>query len=101
MAHEVVGTVATAAVRDNTSAADERSGDTGKWTTLAAVRGGAMLLERIAPDLLAGYQRYYLRLARATVPTGDPSASFNATFPLPAQIVTALQRQIEIVLGGI
>ena len=101
VAHEVVGTVATAAVRDNTSAADERSGDTGKWTTLAAVRGGAMLLERIAPDLLAGYQRYYLRLARATVPTGDPSASFNATFPLPAQIVTALQRQIEIVLGGI
>lgn len=101
IAHEVVGSVATAAVRDNSSAADERSGDTAKWTTLAAVRGGAMLLERVAPDLVAGYQRYYLKTARVPVPAGDPSATFNATFPLPAQIVTALDRQIEIVLGGI
>lgn len=101
IAHEVVGSVATAAVRDNTSAADERSGDTAKWTTLAAVRGGAMLLQRVAPDLVAGYQRYYLKTARVPVPAGDPSATFNATFPLPAQIVTALDRQIEIVLGGI
>jgi hypothetical protein len=101
VAHEVVGTVATAAVRDNASAADERSGDTGKWTTLAAVRGGAMLLQRIAPDLLAGYQRYYLTLARVPAAQGDPAATFAATFPLPAQIVTALQRQIDVVLGGI
>ncbi len=41
VAHEVVGTVATAAVRDNTSAADERSGDTGKWSTLAALAASA------------------------------------------------------------
>lgn len=101
VAHEVVGTVATAAVRDNASAAEDRSGETAKWTTLAAVRGGAMLLERIAPELLAGYQRYYLTLARQKPGAGDLSAPFAATFPLPPQIATALQRQIDVVLGGI
>lgn len=101
VAHEVVGTLATAAVRDNSSAADERSGESAKWMTLAAVRGGAMLLERVAPDLLAGYQRYYLTLARQKPGAGDPAAAFAATFPLPPQIATALQRQVDVVLGGI
>lgn len=101
VAHEVVGTMATAAVRDNASAADERSGETAKWTTLAAVRGGAMLLARIAPDLLDGYQRYYLTLARQKPGVGDPAAAFAAIFPLPPQIASALQRQIDVVLGGI
>ena len=101
VAHEIVGSVATAAVRDNSSAADERSGATGKWTTLAAVRGGAMLLERVAPDLLDGYQRYYLKLARVAPVRGDPSPTFATTFPLPAPIASALQRQIGIVLDGI
>ena len=101
VAHEIVGSVATAAVRDNSSAADERSGETGKWTTLAAVRGGAMLLERVAPDLLDGYQRYYLKIARVAPVNGDPRATFVATFPLPAQIASALQRQIVLVLEGI
>lgn len=101
LAHEVVGTVANAAVRDNASAADERSGDTARWQALAAVRGGAMLLQRVAPDLLPGYQRYYLSLARSAVPAGDPATAFVTTFPLPDRIVTALDRQIEMVLGGI
>lgn len=101
IAHEVVGTTATAAVRDNSSPTDERNGDVAKWTALAAVRGGALLLQRIAPDLVAGYQRYYLRIARANDTAADPSAAFNATFPLPANIVTALDRQIDIVIGGI
>lgn len=101
VAHEVVGTLATAAVRDNSSSADERSGESAKWMTLAAVRGGAMLLERVAPDLVAGYQRYYLTLARQKPGAGDPAAAFVATFPLPPQIATALQRQVDVVLGGI
>lgn len=101
VAHEAVGSIATAAVRDNASAADERSGEAARWMTLSAVRGGAMLLERIAPDLLAGYERYYLTLARQKPGAGDPAAAFAATFPLPPQIASALQRQIDVVLGGI
>lgn len=99
--HEVVGSVANAAVRDNASAADQRSGEAGKWSTLAAVRGGALLLQRVAPDLVAGYQRYYLSLARAQVGAADPSSQFDATFPLPPRIMNAIERQVDIVLGGI
>lgn len=101
VAHEVVGVTATATVRDHASAADERSGEAAKWTSLAAVRGGAMLLERIAPELVDGYRRYYLRLARVTVPATDPRAQFAATFPLPAAIGDALRRAIDDVLAGI
>ncbi|MCC6927720.1 MAG: hypothetical protein IT359_01905 [Gemmatimonadaceae bacterium] len=104
IAHEAVGTTATAAVRDNSSPTDERNGDVARWSALAAVRGGAMLLQRVAPELVAGYQRYYLRVARASasaLAAADPLTAFNTTFPLPANIVTALDRQIDIVLGGI
>ncbi|MEO6446424.1 MAG: hypothetical protein ABIP66_14835 [Gemmatimonadaceae bacterium] len=100
VAHEIVGSTSAAAVRDNASAADERSGETAKWITLAAVRGGAILLERVAPELLDGYHRYYLRVARAD-PGNDARAAFLATFPLPATIAGALERQIDGALGGI
>jgi len=101
VAHEVVGSVATAAVRDNASAAEQRSGESGRWATLAAVRGGAMLLSRVAPDLVTGYERYYLSLARIDVGANDAASRFDATYPLPSKILDALQRQIDIVLGGI
>ena len=101
LAHEVVGSTANAAVRDNASAADQRSGDAAKWSTLAAVRGGAMLLSRVAPDLVDGYVRYYLRLARVADVDGDPQGRFAATFPLPDRIRDALQSEIDAVLGGI
>jgi hypothetical protein len=101
VAHEVVGSVSNAAVRDNASAADQRSGEAGKWSTLAAVRGGAMLLERVAPDLRDGYLQYYLKLARVTPDAGDLQRKFEATFPLPDAIRDAVRRQIDAVLGGI
>lgn len=101
IAHEVVGSVATAAVRDNASTAEARSGESDRWATLATVRGGALLLARVAPDLVTGYQRYYLSLARVRVGADDAASRFEATYPLPSKILDALQRQIDIVLGGI
>ena len=101
IAHEIVGRVATATVRDNTTEAERRAGEDVRWSTLAAVRGGRLLLERVAPDLVDVYQRYYLRLARVTPSGRDVSDTFFATFPLPPTIATALQRQIDLVLSGI
>jgi hypothetical protein len=100
IAHEVVGGVSNAVVRDNASAADQRSGDAGRWTTLAPVRGGLLLLERVAPELSDGYRRYYLRLARQT-PSGDVARQFATVFPLPPAILAALERQVQLVLDGI
>ena len=68
---------------------------------MAQVRGGHLLLQRTAPELAAGYARYYLRVAGLTPPTGDPSAAFAEAFPLPPAIVEALRRQIDTMLEGI
>jgi hypothetical protein len=65
------------------------------------VRAGALLLQRVAPELAAGYMRFYLRTLGSAAPTGDPTTAFAAAFPVPAAILTAVGRQIDVVLGGI
>ena len=100
LAHEVVGTVSNQVVRDHTTPAEQQSGESGRLSTLAAVRAGALLLERIAPDLADGYRRYYLRTARQA-PGGDLSAQFVRIFPLPGPLDQALVRQVDLVLNGI
>jgi hypothetical protein len=65
------------------------------------VRGGALLLAKIAPELVDGYARYYLRSANVASTAADPRAALAAAFPLPDNIVQAITRQLDIVLGGI
>ena len=100
-AHEVVARLVDEAIRDNTTPAEQRAGTTGGYQGNGAVRGGALLLQRVAPELAPGYMRFYLRTAGAAAPAGDPSAAFSAAFPLPQAIVSAISRQIETALGGI
>jgi hypothetical protein len=99
-AHEAVGTIANRSVSDNITPSEQRSGVGDRYTSAAAVRGGAMLLQRVAPDLVAGYARYYLQSARRTV-GADPMTSLAAAFPLPDAIRDAIGRQLDVVLGGI
>jgi hypothetical protein len=100
-AHEIVARLVEEAIQDNTTPADQRSGATSGYTGIGAVRGGALLLQRVAPNLVPGYMRFYLQTAGATAPSGDPTAAFAAAFPLPQAILTSLSRQIDVVLGGI
>ena len=99
-AHEIVGAIANAAIEDNTTPADRRAGTTSRYEQSAAVRAGALLLERTLPSEAAGYMRYYLQQAGRTPPT-DPRTMFVQTFPLPDVVRDAITRQIEVVLGGI
>lgn len=99
--HEAVGKLVDEAIRDNTTPAEQRSGATAGYQGNGAVRGGALLLQRVAPELVAGYMRFYLRTTGATAPAGDPTAAFSTAFPLPEAIVSALSRQIDSALGGI
>ncbi len=100
-AHEAVATIVAQAITDNTTPAEQRSGVTGGYTGNGAVRGGALLLQHVAPNLAPGYMRYYLRITGTAVPAGDPTAAFESEFPLPAAIVKAVSSQIDIVLSGI
>ena len=100
LAHEVVGSIVSTAVNDNTTPTDQRAGVAANHITLGQVRAGAMLLQRTAPELVAGYTRYYLTQAGQSV-SGDINARLAATFPLPEAIRAAIDRQLEVVLGGI
>jgi len=99
--HEAIARLVDEAIRDNTTPAETRSGASSGYVGNGAVRGGALLLQRVAPELVPGYMRFYLQTLGVAAPAGDPSAQFAATFPVPAPILTALGRSIESVLGGI
>jgi hypothetical protein len=99
-AHEVVSSIVATAVNDNITPNEQRAGLGARYVTTGTVRGGAMLLQRVAPELVPGYTRYYLSQAGLAT-TGDINARLASTFPLPDAIRQAIDRQLEVVLGGI
>jgi hypothetical protein len=99
--HEVVGTLAAQVIADNTTPAEKQNGVAAGYASPAAVRGGVIVLKRIAPELVTGYERYYLRSANASFTPGTEEATMARVFPLPQSILYGMTRQLEIVFGGI
>ena len=100
IAHEAVGSIASTAVSDNITPEQRRTGLGERYQSSAAVRGGAMLIQRTSPEALDGYMRYYLRAVNR--PAGSNlQATFVSTFAIPDTIRDALNRQLDVVLGGI
>jgi hypothetical protein len=100
IAHEVVGGIANVAVSDNITPEQRRTGLGERYQSAAAVRAGALLLQRVAPEILDGYMRYYLRSVNRA-PGANVQTTFNTVFAVPDTIREALVRQLEVVLGGI
>ena len=100
-AHELVATETQRALTDNTSPADQRNGVVDRMLPIATVRAGAILLQRVAPELVAGYQRYYLHSFGAAIPSGDPNAAFIGAYSLPDAQRDGIIRQIDLILQGI
>ena len=99
-AHEIAGSVANTAIEDNTTPAERRAGTTSRYEQSAAVRAGALLLEKTMPSAVPGYMRFYLQAAGRSAPT-EPRAAFTATFVVPDAISEAIARQLDVILGGI
>ncbi|HET7621771.1 MAG TPA: hypothetical protein VFK39_07715 [Gemmatimonadaceae bacterium] len=99
--HEVVGTLAGQVIADNTTPQEKQSGVANGYASPAAVRGGVILLKRIAPELVTGYERYYLHSANVSFTPGTEEATLARVFPLPENILYGMTRQLEIVFGGI
>jgi hypothetical protein len=98
--HELAIAVTHTAVTDNITPAEQRQGLGDRYQSAAAVRGGAMLLQRVAPELVDGYSRYYLRAANR--PAGaNVQTSFANVFSIPEAIRAAINSQMDVVLGGI
>jgi hypothetical protein len=99
--HEAVAQLVAEAITDNTTPAEQRSGATVGYQGNGSVRGGALLIKRVQPDQLQAYMRFYLQTAGLTPPSGDATSAFEAAFPTPNAILTAVGKQIDVVLGGI
>ena len=99
--HEAVATLVNEAINDNTTPAEQRNGVTIGYQGNGAVRGGAMLLEHVAPELLPAYMRFYLATLGRTAPAGDPRSTFESTFPIPQAILDATRKAIDMALEGI
>ena len=100
IAHELAGNIVATAVRDNVTPTDQRMGLADRYIAAGSVRAGAILLQKVSPDAVDGYARYYLRAANKNVGS-NATASLALAFPLPDQIRDAISRQIDVVLGGI
>jgi len=100
VAHEAVGSLAGTAVNDNITPEQKRTGLGDRYQSAAAVRAGALLLEKTSPEILDGYMRYYLRSVNRPISSNLRSA-FIATFSIPDAIRDAMTRQIDMILGGI
>jgi hypothetical protein len=100
IAHEAVSGIASVAVTDNITPEQRRSGLGERYQSAAAVRGGALLLERTSPAILDGYMRYYLMAVNRPAGT-NVRTTFISTFAIPDTIRDALTRQLDVVLGGI
>jgi hypothetical protein len=87
-------------VKDNVTPTDQRMGLADRYIAAGTVRAGALLLQKVSPDLVDGYARYYLNSANKSVGT-NATASLALAFPLPDKIRDAIARQIDVVLGGI
>ena len=98
--HEFIGAVANTAIADNVTPAERREGAVDRISSNGLVRGGALLLQKTAPELVDGYARYYLRAAGVSA-AGDARAALVREFPIPDLIRDAINRQIDAVLGGI
>lgn len=95
LAHELVSSLVSTAVNDNITPNDRRNGVADRYIAAGTVRAGALLLQKIAPELVSGYTQYYLRSANR------PSGSLATTFALPDGIRDAISKQLDVVLGGI
>ena len=100
IAHEAVGGIASVAVSDNITPEQRRTGLAERYQSSAAVRAGALLVERTSPEILDGYMRYYLRSVNRPV-GANVRTTFTSTFSLPDTIRDAIVRQLDVVLGGI
>ncbi len=100
-AHEAIIPVVQTAVEDHVTPAQRREGMATRYIANGTVRGGALLLERVAPELVDGYVRFYLAAAGLVTPTGDSRAAFAGAFPLPDQMLGAINAQLDVVMQGI
>lgn len=101
--HELLYPLVGEVVREQVSPARIRELGEARLNSLAAIRGGALLLQQTAPRRVDDYRRFFLEGAGHRVPTtaAELGTAFENAFPLPPELVRGLEQAIANALAGI
>ncbi len=101
--HELLYPLVGDVIRENVAPARIRELGEERLASLAAVRGGAILLQRAAPGRLDDYRRFFLEAAGHTtrLTNAELERAFNAAFPLEPALLRGLETTIELAFAGI
>ncbi|MBT8397552.1 MAG: hypothetical protein HKO65_13615 [Gemmatimonadetes bacterium] len=82
-------------VIDGTGYTAANRGDSEALASRAAIRSGALILERYLPEELMEYQRFFLTQAGRSAPAGaGTETAFREVFPLDQALEQALRKEI-------
>ena len=66
-----------------------------RLASIAAIRSGALILEKYRPHELMDYQRFFLTQAGRMIPTGEATEGpFREVFPIDQAIERALRKEM-------
>ena len=95
--HELMYSLVTPVVRDNVAPSLLRDLGEDAVSSRAAVRAGALALERLVPARAAAYREFYLGEAGRT---GSGQGALEAAYPLPPGLAAALPVAVDQALAG-
>jgi hypothetical protein len=100
--HELLYPLVGEVIKEHVAPARIREMGAQRLAALSALRGGAMLLERVAPARVDSYRRFYLEASGRTPAPGESlEAAFAAAFPLPPELEAGLRTAVNNALAGI
>lgn len=101
--HELMYPLVAPVVQDQLSPAQRREVDEQRLTIAAAVRAGAIVLDRLSPEDAPAYRAAYLRWVGAAVPAAaaQRDAAMARAFPIPDPLPRAIADAVDVALQGI
>jgi hypothetical protein len=99
--HEAVGAFAAASVTENITPRQRSAGLGDRLQGPAAIRAGALVLQRTLPAEVDGYARFYLKVLGLPAPAGNAVAALVAATPLPQEVLDTMVKQLDLYLGGL
>lgn len=101
--HELLYPLVGDVIREQIAPARIREMGEERLNTLAALHGGAILLQRTAPTRVDEYRRFFLEVIGTTAPRSGAAleSAFDSAFPILPELRQGLESAISAALAGI
>ncbi len=99
IAHELTTALTASVMTGGPATAERRPVATNRALVVPQVRAGAMLLERVAPELVDSYMRFYLQQAGVRADAAAARLQFERVFDISVGLRDELRRQVDVAAG--